>query len=58
MRVEQLPQNPRGYATHLYRTLRDLDAMGLSAMYVEMPPDTPEWLAVRDRLTRATRPIR
>jgi hypothetical protein len=27
------------------------------AIVVVMPPDEPEWLAIRDRLLRATRPI-
>jgi hypothetical protein len=27
------------------------------AIVVVMPPDRPEWLAIRDRLLRATRPI-
>ena len=46
---------PEDYARHLYEVLRKLDAMGLAAIYVEMPPDTPEWAAVRDRIVRATR---
>lgn len=52
-----LPAAPAAYAHHVYGVLRELDAMGLDAIYVEMPPDQPEWTAVRDRLTRATRPI-
>jgi L-threonylcarbamoyladenylate synthase len=52
-----LPAMPAKYAHHLYDVLRALDAMGLDAIYVEMPPDRPEWAAVRDRLTRATRPM-
>ena len=52
-----LPASPGPYAHHLYGVLRELDAMGLAAIYVEMPPDRPEWAAVRDRLMRATRPM-
>lgn len=52
-----LPASPASYAQHLYGALRELDAMGLAAIYVEMPPDLPEWAAVRDRLTRATRAL-
>lgn len=51
-----LPASPVQYAHHLYGALRELDGMGLEAIYVEMPPDQPEWAAVRDRLNRATRP--
>ena len=52
-----LPATPRLYARALYAALHELDAMGLAAIYVEMPPDRPEWAAIRDRLMRATRPI-
>jgi len=45
------------YARTLYDRLRTLDTLGLTAIYVEMPPDEPRWLAVRDRLLRATRPL-
>jgi len=49
--------DPIAYARTIYDRLRSLDAQGLRAIYVEMPPDEPRWLAVRDRLIRATRPI-
>jgi L-threonylcarbamoyladenylate synthase len=52
-----LPATPARYAHELYGVLRELDAMRLTAIYVEMPPDRPEWAAVRDRLKRATRPM-
>ena len=55
--IVAMPQEPALYARHLYEVLRKLDGMGLAAIYVEMPPDTPEWAAVRDRLTRATSPM-
>lgn len=45
------------YARRFYARLRELDASGASAIYIEMPPDTPEWTAVRDRITRATQPL-
>jgi L-threonylcarbamoyladenylate synthase len=41
----------------LYETLHRYDLLGLSAIVVVMPPDLPEWEAVRDRLLRATRPL-
>jgi L-threonylcarbamoyladenylate synthase len=40
-------------AAELYATLHRLDDEGYDAIVVELPPDTPEWAAVRDRLTRA-----
>lgn len=43
------------YGRVLYATLHRLDQAGLHVLLVETPPDTPEWLAVRDRLARAAR---
>lgn len=40
-------------AHDLFAVLRDLDARGVQQIWVEMPPDTPEWEGVRDRLQRA-----
>lgn len=40
-------------AAELYATLHRLDEEGYDAILVTLPPDTPEWAAVRDRLTRA-----
>jgi L-threonylcarbamoyladenylate synthase len=42
------------YARDLYANLRALDAANADAILIEEPPDDPAWLAVRDRLTRAT----
>ena len=48
---------PERYAANFYATLRELDAMGLAEIFIEMPPDRPAWEAVRDRIRRATRPL-
>jgi L-threonylcarbamoyladenylate synthase len=48
-----LPSDPAGYAAQLYAVLHELDAAGLDRILVTLPPDTVEWLAVRDRLGRA-----
>jgi L-threonylcarbamoyladenylate synthase len=48
-----MPDSPVEYAAELYSRLHDLDEDGSDLILVEMPPDTPEWAAVRDRLTRA-----
>jgi L-threonylcarbamoyladenylate synthase len=37
----------------LFSALRDLDARGVSQIWVQLPPDTPDWEGVRDRLQRA-----
>jgi L-threonylcarbamoyladenylate synthase len=48
-----MPADVRGYAARLYDELHELDRRELSRILVELPPETDEWLAVRDRLTRA-----
>jgi L-threonylcarbamoyladenylate synthase len=50
----QLPRDAIAYGQQLYAALRHLDQMGLNRIYVEAVPKTPEWLAVQDRLNRAT----
>lgn len=52
-----MPNDPAQYARHLYAVLRELDDMKLHTIYVELPPDKPEWMAIRDRLCRATVPL-
>ncbi len=49
----QLPSEPAGYARRLYAALYELDRLNLPAISIERPPDTEEWEAVRDRLTKA-----
>ncbi len=43
------------YAHDLYANLRALDAANADVILIENVPDGDEWLAVRDRLARATR---
>jgi L-threonylcarbamoyladenylate synthase len=49
------PIEPAAYAHDLYANLRTLDRADADAILVEAVPATPEWLAVSDRLARATR---
>jgi L-threonylcarbamoyladenylate synthase len=42
------------YAHHLYANLRALDAREADEIWIEAPPDGPDWVAVNDRLRRAT----
>ena len=48
------PHAASRYAHDLYANLRELDAANADAILIEAVPDTSEWLAVRDRLMRAT----
>jgi L-threonylcarbamoyladenylate synthase len=49
----RMPANAAEYGARFYGTLHELDAEALDWIAVEMPPDTPEWAAIRDRLRRA-----
>jgi len=50
----QAPRDPEDYARELYAALRELDAADADVIVVETPPDDDAWVAVRDRLARAT----
>lgn len=54
-RIARIPfiGSPPEYSARLYATLHALDAESHDAIAVELPPDTPEWAAVLDRLRRA-----
>jgi L-threonylcarbamoyladenylate synthase len=49
----RMQREPRSYAHRLYAALRELDGAGCGAILIETPPETAEWDAVRDRLSRA-----
>jgi L-threonylcarbamoyladenylate synthase len=49
----RMPREPQAYAQKLYAALRELDSAGCETILVESPPETMEWTAVRDRLSRA-----
>lgn len=51
-----LPADPAHAAAALYDLLHRLDAAGAPRILAQLPPDTPVWSAVRDRLTRAATP--
>jgi len=48
-----MPEDAAGAARDLFAALRDLDALGVADIWVEQPPDSPDWDGVRDRLRRA-----
>ena len=49
----RMPDDAQETARQLFAVLREFDAQGVSLIWVELPPDTPEWAGVRDRLQRA-----
>jgi L-threonylcarbamoyladenylate synthase len=49
----RMPEKPEEYAAELYSALHEFDREGFDWIAVELPPDVPEWAAIRDRLMRA-----
>ena len=49
----KMPTTADACAQELFAVLRELDATGVRLIWVETPPDGPEWDGVRDRLVRA-----
>ena len=54
----QAPADAETYAHDLYANLRTLDAANADVILIETVPAGDAWLAVRDRLVRATRGVR
>lgn len=50
----RMPLDPRAYAAILYGVLKRLDDMQFDEIGVELPPVTPEWEAIHDRLRKAS----
>jgi L-threonylcarbamoyladenylate synthase len=53
LRFRRMPGQAEAAAHELFAVLRELDADGVSLIWVEEPPAAPEWDGVRDRLSRA-----
>jgi len=49
----KMPLDPVAYASSLYDALHKLDGLRLDAIYVQKPPDSQDWEAVIDRLSKA-----
>lgn len=49
----ELSSNPKQYAHDLYAALRNADQAGAKKIYIEMVPETQEWVAIQDRLSKA-----
>ena len=50
-----MPREPVSYGRLLYASLRRFDHEGFDRLLVEAPPDDPAWVAIADRLRRASR---
>ncbi|WP_213959406.1 L-threonylcarbamoyladenylate synthase [Variovorax sp. dw_954] len=49
----RMPDDAVAAAQQLFAVLREFDAGGARLIWIETPPDAPEWEGVRDRLRRA-----
>ena len=50
----RMSYEPKVYAQQLYASLADLDSQGHDVFYVVLPPMTAPWMAIWDRLSKAT----
>ncbi|MEO7108801.1 MAG: L-threonylcarbamoyladenylate synthase [Polyangiaceae bacterium] len=54
IQLRVLPADAAGFATAIFATLHELDDLECDLILVEAPPSTDDWIAVKDRLTRAS----
>lgn len=52
--IRRMPDDAPATAQQLFAVLRELDAQGVKLIWIETPPEAPEWDGVRDRLQRAS----
>ena len=50
---QAMPNHATQAAHDLFSVLRNFDSRGVRTIWIETPPETPEWEGVRDRLNRA-----
>jgi L-threonylcarbamoyladenylate synthase len=50
----RMPDDAIETARQLFAVLRDFDAAGVKLIWIETPPDAPDWEGVHDRLRRAS----
>jgi L-threonylcarbamoyladenylate synthase len=53
LQVRRMPPTAAATAQQLFAVLRELDSTGVAEIWVEIPPDAPDWAGVMDRLERA-----
>lgn len=49
-----MPADPIAYGQQIYAKLRQFDQAAFDYLLIEAPPDHPDWLAITDRLQRAS----
>ncbi|WP_394789125.1 L-threonylcarbamoyladenylate synthase [Rhodoferax sp.] len=50
----RMPDDAEAAAQELFAALRQFDTQGVRLIWIETPPDGPDWEGVRDRLQRAS----
>ncbi|MBH1988622.1 MAG: threonylcarbamoyl-AMP synthase [Myxococcaceae bacterium] len=55
--VERLPSDPEGYAHGLFAALYRLESQKPSTLWIEAPPQVPQWASIWDRLGRAVQDV-
>ena len=53
VQLRRMPGDAQAAAAELFAVLRELDDQGMRLIWVETPPEAPDWEGVRDRLQRA-----
>jgi L-threonylcarbamoyladenylate synthase len=51
--IRRMPDDAAATAQQLFAVLRGFDAQGVKLIWIETPPEAPDWDGVRDRLVRA-----
>lgn len=51
--MHRMPDDAVATAQQLFAVLRECDQQGVKLIWIETPPEDPEWAGVRDRLQRA-----
>lgn len=54
LQIFEMPIDAKLYAHCLYETIYKVDTLDFEEIVVERPPEAPQWLAVIDRLTKAS----
>lgn len=54
IQIRLMPDDPGAVAHELFAVLRGFDSEGAQLIWVEEPPEGPDWEGVRDRLFRAS----
>jgi L-threonylcarbamoyladenylate synthase len=49
-----MPKDAYKYGQVFYSTLRLMDDKEVEKIYIELPPEKPEWYAIHDRIKKAS----